>query len=307
MTDFKKQLQSCRTLTEALPIMEALKVRPSQRKLIETAIQLGNSPDNRQKAYGLDFMQTAIKELEDDEKKNLKEDNGGAHRDQGGEADISGIIKKNQEADMITGALDSHQSSDIDQPYPKEGTNAPQNDIEGTDSATGENQMGGIKENMPGMPPMQPQQMGAPPMGQMPPQPGMPPMAPDLMKQMAPQMPQMPPMNTQQQMRQMQYTIDVNFKRLNPLIREVKKLREANVALDHKVQELENQKGAMRLDIDKVKANSVVRDHAIRETTSMYDGVNFPEPTQYTRMELENTRQHIADIDKQLSQASPYK
>jgi len=306
MTDFKKALQACRTLTEALPIMETLKVRPSQRKLIETAIQLKNSPDNRQVAYGLDFMQTAIKELEDDEQKNLKEDNGGAHRDQGGEADISGIIKKNQEADMITGALDSHQSSDIDQPYPKEGTNAPQNDIEGTDSATGENQMGGIKENMPGMPQqMPPQQMGG--MGQMPPQPGMPPMAPDLMKQMAPQMPQMPPMNTQQQMRQMQYTIDVNFKRLNPLIREVKKLREANVALDHKIQELENQKGAMRLDIDKVKANSVVRDHGIRETTSMYDGVNFPQPTQYTRMELENTRQHIADIDKQLSQASPYK
>ncbi|MCH7590584.1 hypothetical protein IIB34_06070, partial [PVC group bacterium] len=112
MTDFKKQLESCRTLTEAQPIMEALKVRPSERKLIETAIQLKNSPDNRQKAYGLDFMQTAIRELEDDEKKNLKEDNGGAHRDQGGEADISGIIKKNQEADMITGELDSHQSSD---------------------------------------------------------------------------------------------------------------------------------------------------------------------------------------------------
>lgn len=306
MTDFKQRLQACRTITEALPIMEALKVRPSQRKLIETAIQLKNSPDNRQKAYGLDFMQTAIREMEDDDEHKVKEDNGGAHRDQGGEADISGIIKKNQEADMITGALDSHQSSDIDQPYPKEGTNAPQNDIEGTDSASGENQMGGIKENM-GMPPMggQPQQMGG--MGpQMPPAPGMPPMAPDLMKQMAPQMPQMPPMNTQQQMRQMQYTVEANFKRLNPLIREVKKLREANIALDKKVQELENQKGVMKLDIDKVKNSSVVRDHPIRET-SLYDGVNFPQPTQFNRVALEETRQHIRDIDKQLSQSTPYK
>jgi len=302
MTDFKKKLQACRTLTEAQPIMETLKLRPSQRKLIETAIQLKQSSDNRQVSYGLDFMQTALKEMDDE---HMKEDNGGAHRDQGGEADISGIIKKNQEADEITGALDSHQSSDIDQPYPKEGTDEPNSQIEGTDSATGENQMGGIKE---GMPPMggQPPGPQMPGMQQMAPQPGMPPMAPDVMQSMAPKMPPMPAMNTNQMMRQMQYTVEANFKRLNPLIREVKKLREANIALDKKIQEMENQRGTMRLDIEKVKNQSVVSERPIRETQSLYDNVNLPGPTVFNRVELEEKRQSILNIDREMQKSTPY-
>jgi hypothetical protein len=169
-------------------------------------------------------------------------------------------------------------------------------------TASGENQMGGIKENMapmPGqqMPPMQQGGMGQ----QMPPMPGMPPVAPELMKQMAP--PQIPGV-TPQAMRQMQYTVEANFRRLgiqtiNPLIREVKKLREANIALDKKLQELESAKGTMKLDIDKVKANSPVR---VRET-SMYDGVSFPNPTRFERVQLEETRQSMLVLDKELQKA----
>ena len=297
MTDFKRKLQACRTCEEARPILETLKVRPSARKLVETAIQLKQSKDPRQQSYGLDFMQTAIREIDDDEKKH-QEANGTAHPMKVG-AGAEDIDKKMSEADEITGALDSHQSSDIDMPYPKEGTDEPNSDIESMQTASGENQMGGIKENMapmPGqMPPMQQGGMGQ----QMPPMPGMPPVAPELMKQMSP--PQIPGV-TPQAMRKMQYTVEANFKRLgvqtiNPLIREVKKLREANIALDKKIRELESQKGTMQLDIEKVKQNSPVR---VRET-SMYEGVNFPPATRFERVALEETRQSMLTLDKELA------
>jgi hypothetical protein len=305
MTDFKQKLQACRTCEEARPILETLKVRPSARKLVETAIQLKQSKDPRQQSYGLDFMQTAIREIDDDEK--TKEANGTAHPMDVG-AGAKDIDKKMSEADQITGALDSHQSSDIDMPYPQEGTDEPQSDIESMQTASGENQMGGIKENMAPMPGGQiPGQMPPPPMqqgggmGQMPPMPGMPPIAPELMKQMAP--PQIPGVSPQA-MRQMQYTVEANFRRLgiqtiNPLIREVKKLREANIALDKKIRELESAKGSMTLDIEKVKANSPVR---VRETT-MYDNVQFPPPTRFERVALEETRQSMLVLDKELQKA----
>jgi len=302
MTDFKRKLQGCRTCEEARPILETLKARPSARKLVETAIQLKQSKDPRQQSYGLDFMQTAIRELEDDENDKTKEANGTAHPMDVG-AGAKDIDKKMSEADTITGALDSHQSSDIDQPYPKEGTDEPQSDIESMQTASGENQMGGIKENMSPYPGQQapPIQQGGG-MGMQPPQmPGMPPIAPELMKQMAP--PQIPGV-TPQAMRQMQYTVEANFRRLgiqtiNPLIREVKKLREANLALDKKIREIESQKGSMQLDIEKVKQNAPAR---VRETTT-YDNISFPPPTRFERVELEETRQSIFVLDKELAKA----
>jgi len=105
-------------------------------------------------------------------------------------------------------------------------------------------------------------------------------------------------------MRQMQYTVEANFRRLgiqtiNPLIREVKKLREANLALDKKIRELESAKGSMTLDIEKVKANAPAR---VRETT-MYDNVTFPSPTRFDRVALEETRQSMLVLDKELAKA----
>jgi len=268
------KLKSCRTCAEAQPIMETLKVRPSQRKLIETAIQLSHSKDPRQVAYGEDFMLTAIRELDPLEGQTT-------HMGKGDKPDF---IKKEKEADEITGSLDSHQSSKIDQPYPKEGTDAPNSDIESMQTAQGQNQMGGIKENYPPM-------MG----GGM----GMPGMAPDLQRQMAPQMPQMPQMNTPQMMRQMQYTVQESMKRyFNPMVAEVRKLREAYIALDKKMQETQSQSGTMKLDLDSVKQNSIVRDH-VRETISGTE-ITLPEVT-HARYNLEVKRDQIAQMDKDLA------
>ncbi len=301
--DYKAKLRACRSCAEAKPIMEAMHMGSSQQQLMDYYYQLRVSKDPRQQAHGENAYATAIREADEENLKNNndkhQEANGGLHRDQGGEADIAGIIdkEKHQEADEITGELDSHQSSDIDMPYPKEGTDEPNSDIESMQTASGENQMGGIKENMP-----------MPGMPQMPPAPGMPPMAPEVQQAMAPQMPKMPQMNTPMAMRQMQYTVEANNKRLfsrviNPLIREVKKLREANIALDKKVQETQSNAGSMKLDIDKVRENSVVRNHRIRETIPG-TSIEVPEMT-HPRAELENKRYEIAQLDKELQKAKP--
>lgn len=297
--DYKRKLRECRSCAEAKPIMEAMGMGASQKQLMDYYYQLRVSKDPRQQAHGENAYATAIREA-DEENNNHEHDkeqeaNGGLHRDQGGEADIAGIIKGGQkEADEITGELDSHQSSDIDMPYPQEGKDVPNSDIESMQTASGENQMGGIREmGMPGMAP----------------QPGMPPIAPEVQQAMAPKMPQMPQMNTPQAMRQMQYTVDQNNKRLfnrviTPLIREVKKLREANIALDHKVQETQSNAGTMKLDLDKIRENSPVREHRLRETVP---GTNIEVPeTRFPRAELEDKRYQIAQLDKELQKAKPF-
>lgn len=297
--DYKAKLRACRSCAEAKPIMEAMHMGSSQKQLMDYYYQLRASNDPRQQAHGENAYATAVRETDEQNLEKHQEANGGLHRDQGGEADIAGIIdkeKKQQEADEITGSLDSHQSSDIDMPYPKEGKDEPNSDIESMQTASGENQMGGIKEGMPGM------------MPQMPPAPGMPPMAPEVQQAMAPKMPQMPQMNTPMAMRQMQYTVESNNKRLfnrviNPLIREVKKLREANIALDKKVQETQSNAGSMKLDLDKVRENSIVREHRIRETVPG-TGIEVPTMT-HPRAELENKRYEIAQLDKELQKAKP--
>lgn len=301
--DYKAKLRACRSCAEAKPIMEAMHMGSSQQQLMDYYYQLRVSKDPRQQAHGENAYATAIREADEENLKNnnnkQQEANGGLHRDQGGEADIAGIIdkEKHQEADEITGELDSHQSSDIDMPYPKEGKDEPNSDIESMQTASGENQMGGIKENMP-----------MPGMPQMPPAPGMPPMAPEVQQAMAPQMPKMPQMNTPMAMRQMQYTVEANNKRLfnrviNPLIREVKKLREANIALDKKVQETQSNAGSMKLDLDKVRENSPVRDHRIQETIP---GTSIEVPSMtHPRAELEEKRYQIAQLDKELQKAKP--
>lgn len=305
--DYKTKLRNCRSCAEAQPVLETLKVRPSQRKLIETAIQLNQSNDPRQQSHGEDFFITAFREMDDEEEKKHQEQI--KHQANIGNVgdDIDSVDKKVHEADEITGELDSHQSSDIDMPYPKEGTDAPSSDIEGSNTASGEDQM---KEGLGGMPtpPQQPMQMNA--MGGMPPQPGMPPIAPDVMQSMQPKMPPMPQMNSGQMMRQMQYTYDVNTKvffnrYVKPLIRETKKLREAYVALDKKMQETQSAAGTMKLDIDKVREHSIVRNHVRETIDNQFGNIPMPPPLKFSRVELDENREKIRELDKVIEKRTP--
>ena len=161
-------------------------------------------------------------------------------------------------------------------------------------SASGEDQM---------------REMPMPGMG-MPPQPGMPPMAPDVQQQMAPKIPPMPQMNGGQMMRQMQYTYDVNAKAffnryVKPLIRETKKLREAYTALDKKVQETQQGAGTMKLDIDKVKENAMAAHHVRETINNQHGNIPMPPPIQFNRVELDEKRTSIRELDKQLTKTGP--
>ena len=193
----KKDLLNCRTLTEANAIMETLRPSESARKLVETAIPLMTSTDGRQRSIALDFIHTAIKEIDDDN--DVKPKNGSVEPPTSEAVDTS-----NANGDGTT----SHQSTSTTG-LPKEGS---EEAVEAGAIAT-ENQM---KEGFPQPPQAVPPQMD-----------------PQLQQAMAP-MGQLPQMNNEQMMQQMRYTVQES---LRPIVSEIKSLKEGLVALDGKVQE----------------------------------------------------------------------
>jgi len=92
----------------------------------------------------------------------------------------------------------------------------------------------------------------------------------------------------------MQYTVQEAMKTyVRPIVKEVKKLREAYIAVDKKFQEIESLRGGMRLDIDAIKKASPVR---VRETLG---DIDIPVPTvEHTRFDLENAHNDILAMDK---------
>ena len=98
MNPLIKQLQECSTIGQADPILTRLGASLSVKKLVETSIILSNSPDQQQRNHAFSFMETAIRELEDDQFRN--HNNG--QRERGG-----------------------HGSSDNVQPYPNPATYSP--------------------------------------------------------------------------------------------------------------------------------------------------------------------------------------
>ena len=92
--DYKQKIKNCRTCAEAQPILETLKVRPYQRKLIETDIQLRQSNDNRQVSYGEDFLITALREIDDD-KLNGNHKNGTGNHQEATNNNDDGIKEEN--------------------------------------------------------------------------------------------------------------------------------------------------------------------------------------------------------------------
>lgn len=228
-----KKLQECATIGQADPILTKLNAGPAVKKLVETAIILSNSPDKQQRNHAYSFMESAIKELEDDDKDDdIKEEKMGMHGNEDGLSNptigAEGDNKVSEEEDddkkdhkIHEEELSNHnqgprtdgsdQSSDNTEPYPGEGEATLDGEQPAKDMADTVNQW---SEAMPpgGMPPgqpgaMPPQQMAIPP----PQQNGggmiVPGLAPDIAQEMGMGMPAPPPMDTNQMMRQMQYTV----------------------------------------------------------------------------------------------------
>ena len=203
-----KKLQECSTIGQADPILTRLNAGPAVKKLVETAIILNNSQDPQQRSHAYSFMESAIKELEDDEHKEREEEmgmhgneDGLSNKKIGEEKDDDLKNKFNEEEDDDEKERETHgenklheeelsnhnqgarttgseQSSDNTEPYPGEGkdtTNGekPMQDMDGTINQW--NETGGMPPGGgppgAGMPPGIPMQQGGgiPPGGAMPP------------------------------------------------------------------------------------------------------------------------------------------
>ena len=262
----RDKLLKARTISEAKRVLETIRATPAQYKLTEIAFA---NPQSR------DVLLDSV----------IQEDVGLPRTADKtpGEKDID---KKTQEEQLKT-ARDSDGSSDSTEPYPGEGTDAPDSDIEGMQKATGENQM---KEGF-GMPPMGGGQMGQG-------MPGMMPIAPDLMKQMGP--PQMPPGITPQMMRQMQYTIE---SQMRPIIQEIKSLREGLIAVDKKVKE--THQGTVSMPLNIPTGNSWFKANVQETSNELLDYANSKVRLSPKAQAIDQVRNKIAELDKNLS-SGPY-
>ena len=270
-TNIGSRLRSCNCIADAKKVLQETKVTPTTfdtaATLFETAFAINGNPAHVRK-----LKETAIKEVEDDLMSTPSVAKVG-----NGEKDVKKLVES---GDIVSGSgtEGSEQSSDTEQPYPKEGTEGEVTDME---SASGEDQM---KEGLPGMP--QP--------GGMPQQGGFPPIAPELMQGMKPQLP--PGLNPQV-LQQMQYTVK---EALKPILADNKRIREAVKALDSRLRETETNKGSMTLDIGSVKENAIVRSHPVQETIS---GVEVPR-VHFPRARLEETRSEILELNNSYNESS---
>lgn len=270
-TNIGPRLRSCNCIADAKKVLQETKVSPTTfntaATLFETAFAINGNPAHVRK-----LKETAIKEVEDDLMSTPSVAKVGK-----GEKDVKKLVES---GDIVSGSgtEGSEQSSDTEQPYPKEGTEGEVTDME---DSSGDDQM---KEGLPGMggmPQMPPQQPG-----------GFPPIAPELMKGMQPQLP--PGLNPQV-MQQMQYTVK---EALKPYTRQISRLNEAVKALDSRVRETETNKGSMTLDIGSVKEHAIVQSHPIQETTN---GVQIPRVS-FPRAELEETRSEILELNNRYNE-----
>lgn len=233
-----KKLQECSTIAQADPILHKLHAGPAVRKLVETAIILNNSPDPQQRSHAFSFMESAIKEMEDDEKK-IHEEQIGMHSHEDGlptkpigvegsstkhkalheEEDDDDEHKMHEEEDdderkhEMREEENDHREHKIHEEELKNHNNGPRE--EGSEQSTDNTAPypGQGKDTENGERPMQDMRPaynqwnetnGIQPMGN-----GMlPGLAPDVAQEMGMILPELPPMDTNQMMRQMQYTVD---------------------------------------------------------------------------------------------------
>jgi len=277
---------------QADPILTKLNAGPAVKKLVETALALSSSQDPQQRNHAYSFMESAIKELEDDE--NKIDEQMGMHSDEDGlktptigeQEDDSKDDKLNEQNDdddddnkIHEEELSNHnqgqrttgseQSTDNTPPYPGEGK----------DTTTGEKPMQDMDDTVnqwsetngmivPGLPPVgAPNGMpnGAPngmPNGAPNGMPnGAPGLAPDIAQEMGMGMPPPPPMDTNQMMRQMQYTVDNQMKNfynkvITPLNNTLKQQRETNIQQKEALNQQKEVIKKLSIELRETAANS---------------------------------------------------
>jgi hypothetical protein len=273
-----KKLQECATIGQADPILTKLNAGPAVKKLVETAIILSNSPDQQQRNHAYSFMESAIRELEDDDDKDdIKEEKMGMH---GHEDELNNptittgdkvISEEKDDDDKDDHKINEEELSNHNQGSRTKGSDQSTENTEpytgeGEPTQDGENPMEDMADTVnqwsetngmppPGMPPgipqqpPQPNQMAAPPNGG-----GMiiPGLAPDVAQEMGMGMPAPPPMDTSQMMRQMQYTVksimdDYNKRVVGPLNARINaSIKQQREAIIHQRNTINQQKEVLK-------------------------------------------------------------
>jgi len=200
--DCKAKLFECRSYAEAKPILETLSLSTSGDELARTAYQIRETQPN----VAEHFLRTIIREADDVEKDDVKKADTDKHEH------VKETDDNTSEQSSSTTGLE-HIGKEEEAP---EGVHA---------QPDKKDQMGvAINEGF-GMPPPQTPPMGQPPQQEngLPPQGG----------GMPPQAPPQPPMPPQAQ-QMMRYTVSETLKVVNP---QLKKIAEAIISIDKKVQE----------------------------------------------------------------------
>lgn len=268
----KAKILNARTIQEALKVVETNKITlgASAEQLLRTAFAIQET----QPTYAQTFKETVVKEVGSAIDTEKVHDSG---------------IDKIKEGDSVTsgsGNAGSEQSSSIDG-LKDEGKDAPNSDIESMQTASGENQMGKISENIgcpQGMDPSVYQQMGQ--QGQV------------------PQMPQMTPPQQMQQMRYTAETIVAPIVKENAILKEtVRKLVEAVRTIDGKIQEATAFGGkGMSLEIPSGTFNKTPRAHISETIPSAAGMISFPE-LKHPRGQTADARESIREMNKQLQKS----
>lgn len=283
MSTYTKRLRECSNLDQANQVLNGMRAGPAIRKLVETGVMLKNHPDAIQRQYGSSFIQAAIREAEEDEKKEQVPANEQPTPKHGKDAEepIKEELLAGGDPDGNQG---SEQSTDNTEPYPQVAGTEP--DAEGMESSTGEDQMKEAGGMFPG---------------------AMAGLDPSVAEQMGNNMPPMPPMNMPQQMKQMQYTVTEALKRyVVPMRNVIRAQQEAIKNLSKRVQESEARTGSMKLDIATVRQHAMASPH-IQETVPGFPQIHptivgSGEPRNF---ELDQARADINQLDKQLRQTQP--
>jgi len=234
---------------QADPILTRLGAGPAVKKLVETALALSSSQDPQQRNHAYSFMESAIKELENEDslgadaglgpkvddgiaapkiKEEEDDDNEKKLHEEKDEDDD--VFKKLHEADeekddhkLHEEVLDNHnngpreggseQSTHNTAPYPGEGVDTTNGEKPMQDMDGTVNQWSETNGMIvPGIPPVENMNGMGNDMG-MNGMNGAPGLMPDIAREMGQGMPAPPPMDTNQMMRQMQYTVQQEMKK----------------------------------------------------------------------------------------------
>ena len=273
MDKFQK-LQGAQNLNEANAILNQLKASGAVRKLVEVSFMTRNSMERSTQEYGISCLNEAITTLKDSEQPDTPESPG--LKVKGNHFVKEDIVINHNPTQRDEG---SEQSTDNTPPYPQEGTQDGDEDMQNAPDT--ENQMtemepddpAGILENTG--------------------------LHPDIVNKMGAQMPKIPPMDSGDQVKQMQYTMKKYHETtVKPLIKHLNMQAKAIRELSKQIRETKT----MSLDLPSIRENSIA---SFKETTgdNMMNGsldIN-QQQTPNKGFELMEQRSRISQLNNTLA------